>query len=154
MALSNPITWYNLCAEFGLNVQTAVFPRDFYSKGGAPASGTLGFQDFVGRSGGAGTSYSSPNGSTLTDTETDNLSTVVISANKTVTWTYTMTSGTATGTTISVPSGSSANSIQFDLAAPIHTSKSVTWSVSANDGTATTSWTVTLNNTNDGLQGA
>lgn len=51
MTIANPVTWTNLCAEFGLNPATAVFPQDFYGKGGAPSSGSLSFQDFVGRSG-------------------------------------------------------------------------------------------------------
>lgn len=152
MALSNPITWQNMCAEFSLNAATAVFPRDFYSKGGAPATGTLGFQDFVGRSNGSSAAtYSAPGGTTQTSTVTDATATVIITANKAVTWTYTRTSGTLG--TVSIASGASATSIEFDLSAPLNTTKSSTWSVSANDAGTITSWTVTLNATNDGQAG-
>lgn len=47
---SGTITIQQIAAEFGL-AATAVFPGAFYGKGGAPASGTLSFADFYGRSG-------------------------------------------------------------------------------------------------------
>jgi len=46
---SGTITLAQIAAEFGL-ASTAIFPTAFYGKGGAPASGTLSFADFYGRS--------------------------------------------------------------------------------------------------------
>lgn len=46
---SGTITLHQIAAEFSL-ANTAIFPSAFYGKGGAPASGTLRFSDFYGRS--------------------------------------------------------------------------------------------------------
>ena len=43
-------TWDQICAEFGMNPRTAVWPADFYGKGGVPSSGPLSFADFDGKS--------------------------------------------------------------------------------------------------------
>lgn len=48
---SGEITFAQICAEFGLNAATAVWPASFYGKGGAPSSGPLSFADFYGRAG-------------------------------------------------------------------------------------------------------
>jgi hypothetical protein len=94
MALSNPITWANLCTEFSLNPLTAVFPASFYGKGGAPASGTLGFQDFVGRSGG-GSYTPTPGTYSYTDNGLTNgnpgSSVTVTSISGSVAWTWSFT---------------------------------------------------------------
>lgn len=48
---SFPISWQQICDEFGL-AYTSSWPSAFYGKGGAPASGNLSFSDFLGRSNG------------------------------------------------------------------------------------------------------
>lgn len=56
---SGAISLSQIAAEFGL-ASNAAFPTAFYGKGGAPASGALGFSDFYGRSGGFSVSANSP----------------------------------------------------------------------------------------------
>lgn len=142
MALANPITWQHLCAEFSLAENTAVFPRDFYSKGGAPSSGTLSFQDFVGRSGG---SAFTPMGGTYSDADSGTSvgglgSSYTITSNSgPVTWTWTKTSGSASASS-TISNGGSASSITFNLPGTTGTSSSATFTVSAGGQ----SWTVNL----------
>lgn len=86
MTIANPVTWTNLCAEFGLTPSTAVFPRDFYGKGGAPSSGSLSFQDFVGRS---GLTFTPGPGSYFKQGPFNSPGSMGVSANQAVVWTYT-----------------------------------------------------------------
>jgi hypothetical protein len=117
MALSNPITWANLCTEFSLDPLTAVFPASFYGKGGAPATGVLSFQDFVGRSGG-GSYTPTPGTYSYTDngvtTGGPGSSVIVTSIAGSVPWTWSAT-GSTTNLSSSLASGSSGAGIQFDL---------------------------------------
>lgn len=144
MALSNPITWNNMCTEFSLNPATAIWPASFYGKGGAPASGTLGFQDFVGRSSGAAFT---PMPGTYSYSETGvagggpGASVTVTRAAGAAVWTYTVGGTSAASVTKSIASGGSAASITFELPAQAHGSRSavVTLTQGAN------SWTLNLN---------
>lgn len=151
MALSNPITWANLCTEFSLNPLTAVWPASFYGKGGAPASGSLGFQDFVGRSGG-GSYTPAPGTYSYTDNGLTNgnpgSSVTVTSLGGSVAWTWSFTgSASLSG---SLTSGSSGASIAFNLPAAATTasrSAAVTLTQGAN------SWTLNLFSSGQGSPG-
>lgn len=54
LPLAPPITITQIAAEFSIPA-TSIFPGAFYGLGGAPASGVLGFLDFLGRSAGTPT---------------------------------------------------------------------------------------------------
>jgi hypothetical protein len=119
MTIANPVTWSNLCTEFSLNPTTAVFPASFYGKGGAPASGTLGFQDFVGRSAGA-VSYT-PNPGTYSFTDNGAIgggtgaSASITRTGGSAVWTYTISGTNAGLVNASISSGGSAANVTFSL---------------------------------------
>lgn len=128
---SGSISWQQICAEFSLNPATAVWPTNFYGKGGAPASGSLSFSDFYGRSGG-GTYTPAPGSYTYNDNGAvgggPGASAFITSNSGSVPWTYTIS---GFGATPSISSGSSATTISF--------------SVPSATGTASRNSTVTLN---------
>lgn len=126
-----------MCLEFGLNPNTAVFPRDFYGKGGAPAAGALGFQDFVGRSGGVSGAVFAPVAGSYSD-ENAGSANYTISCNQAVVWTWSRTSGTSGGADIA--SGTSATSITVSVSATATISRSATFQIQASGQT----WNVTL----------
>jgi hypothetical protein len=130
-----PISWNEICAEFGLNPATAVWPNDFYGKGGAPSSGILGFQDFLGRT---AVSFNPPAG-TYAD---DAIGAVVftITSNVPATWTWSRT-GTGTG---SITSGSVASSITFEVNAGAGPQQQGIFTVSATAQGVTANYTITL----------
>lgn len=112
---SGTITWNQICTEFSLNPVTAVWPTNFYGKGGAPASGNLGFADFYGRS--AGGAYT-PVPGTYTYWDDGAIgggpggSALITSVSGSVAWSYTISGFAATS---SISSGSSAASISFSV---------------------------------------
>lgn len=142
MSIANPVTWNNMCAEFGLNPNTAVFPGNFYGKGGAPGSGTLGFQDFVGRSGGLGLTYS-PAAGTYSNEQTGAAS-YTITCNQSVVWTWTRTSGTGGAITdqndAAFTSGGSATSLTVSISGTTTITRSATFSITSGGNT----WNITV----------
>jgi len=136
---SGTITLAQIAAEFGL-ASTAVFPTAFYGKGGAPASGTLRFSDFYGRSGvtfnPVGGTYNQSDGG-LSQAQS-----FTITATAAVVWTWSKTGSAAT---CNVVSGNSATSITFTVG--VGTSdRSATFTVSAGGK----NWTITISTTGDG----
>jgi hypothetical protein len=149
---SGTITWQQICAEFGLDPSTAVWPASFYGKGGAPASGSLSFANFYGRSGTPG-SFTPPPGSYTywdngTSTGLPGASVTVTSLTGAVTWTYT-TSGSG-ALTASLVSGGSGASITFNLpsaAGSVDRNATVTLNVGGS------AWTLTLRATGEDAGG-
>lgn len=141
-----PIDFNSICTEFGLAPATVVFPRDFYSKGGAPASGNLSFADFLGRS--AATFDEPPGTYSVDDPGHTGAASFTINASAAVVWNWTKVSG---GPIVhaSVASGSSATSITFSIAIGSGTA-SGQFAVSAGGE----SWTVNLSATAPGGGGA
>lgn len=141
-----PISWTQICAEFGLNPATAVWPASFYGKGGAPGSGALSFADFLGRSAAPPVTFNPVAGNYYVDdggiSQTVNFA---ISASQAVVWTWTRT---GTGT-CNVVSGNSAVTITFTQTAGLN-DRTGTFTVSANGQT----WTVTLSTTGGGGGGS
>jgi hypothetical protein len=143
---SGTITWQQICAEFGLDPATAVWPTSFYGKGGAPAAGTLGFADFYGRANGG--TFTPPPG---TYSYTDNgysggasvgASVTIFSNSGAVAWTWSKTGSTAL--TASLTTGSSGTQITFELppaTGTLNRTATVTLTVGGN------TWTLTLNAT-------
>lgn len=138
---SGPITWNQICDEFGLP-HSSVWPRDFYGKGGAPSSGALSFSHFYGLSGSAAFQ---PMGGAYSDDEIGTAS-YTITASSPVVWTWTKTSGIAG--TANVASGSSASSITFSVSGTPSATKSQTFNVSAGGQ----SWTITVTGEATGFQ--
>lgn len=134
-----PISWTQICAEFALTATTAVWPRDFYGKGGAPASGNLSFADFLGRS---GLTYS-PNPGSYSDDEVGT-ATYTVYASAAVVWTWSRTAGTAGAVTdqngAAFTSGGTANSLTFTISGTTTVARSSTFSVQSGGNT----WTITV----------
>jgi len=108
---SGTITLAQIAAEFGL-ASTAVFPGAFYGKGGAPASGTLRFSDFYGRSaapvvvGNITPSLQDTTGTTAAKTFSASSLTVTGAGSVTYTWSFV----SVAGGTWTVNSGQGTNS--------------------------------------------
>lgn len=132
-----------MAAEFGLTAG-CVFPRDFYGKGGAPATGALHFSDFLGRSASAAFNPA-PGTYNVGDPDKTASTSFTITSSTSVVWTWSKTG--ATQGTADVANGSSATQITFTVTAPINTTKGATFTVTAGGQ----SWTITL--TADGTGG-
>lgn len=143
---SGAISFFQICDEFGLP-HTAVFPRDFYGKGGAPGAGTLSFADFYGRS--SVTFDLAPGNYSATDVDFIGMS---IIASVPVVWTWTKTPSLGRGSSATPASGGSAT--EFDCScqslAGAHFSdptqpNGATFNVTATVGGQQYNWTITLN---------
>lgn len=147
---SGTITWQQICTEFSLDPSTAVWPTNFYGKGGAPASGALSFADFYGRSAGAGSFTPVPGSYTYQDNGTSTgtgigASVSVASNTGAVTWTWSATGSAAL--IASLTSGSSGVGITFQLPSAAGTTNRqavVTLTSGAN------TWTLTLKASGEG----
>ncbi|MBV9842042.1 MAG: hypothetical protein JOY99_11050 [Sphingomonadaceae bacterium] len=102
---SGAISLNDIIAEFGLSAQ-AVFPRDFYGLGGAPASGALSLEDFYGRS--HVVPVFTPSGGSVSSSSAYAAS-YTLSCSVAAIWTFSLPSGV----TASIASGASATSVTF-----------------------------------------
>ena len=121
-----------------MNATTAVWPNNFYGKGGAPGSGALSFSDFFGRSGvPSGPSFTPAPGSYSANGATS--ASFSVSASENVVWNYT-TSGGVVG---SPASGSSVIAVTFTLSTTTNPKSGVA-TLSCTVGGITYNWNITL----------
>lgn len=131
-----PLSIAQIVTEFGI-ATPAVFPRDFYGKGGAPATGALSFSDFLGRSNVAfsptpGDYSASGSGSAG----------FTVDASVPVVWTFTKDATV----TASVASGATGTEITFTITATgVEKTGNVTLTATLNGSTF--EWTISLDAT-------
>lgn len=142
---SGPLTRTQIRTEFGL-ASSAIWPDDYFGKGGAPSARPLKYSDFHGRSSApifdfAPGDYTGDTSGTWTDNLGPSEAGITIHSNIVVPWTYTITGTGLSSTSYSpAPSGASASSFSVFMGNSTTTAKSIDVTVSCTYNGVTYNW--------------